>query len=384
VELQLSVAVDGGAFHQVDPAVTAGTSGRVRISDQLFLEADACSVKAEEHGRPFPLRLKARGTDRGGAEPLELEIDFRFAEARGYLPQGLDGAAPLVAGVGTRYYSIPGLVLDPARSMLRIGDDRIPLEKGTFWLDHQWGTGLVPGGAPPFEVMRASANLQPPQGQGWDFFALDLDYDGPVAITLSAIHDQSSLAFMHQTGPTPPGTMQAPVTGKYMDQAGAIFNVSGTLRVARWKQTDHTPNPEAYPNVPTWVPHGWEITLTERVVPARLRRLRLTPLSDAANALFFATGIQYVEAAVRVHDRDDAVVGRGFAEATAYVDNLHNIMHLAGVPKELAPLFRESGPSWLRKLLSFLYMLKPSSRARLKQLMACASFPPAARPTDCG
>jgi predicted secreted hydrolase len=381
IDLQLSVAVDGGAFHQVDPVVTAGTSGRVHISDELFLKADGGSVESLEPGRPFPLRLRARGTDRGEAEPVELEIDFTFSGSRGYLPQGWDGAVPLVGGVGTRYYSIPGLELDPSASTLRVGGSAVPLEKGTFWFDHQWGIGLCPSGVPRHEVMRASANLQP-QGQGWDFFALDLD--GPVSFTFNSLHDQSSLPFLRQTGPTPPGVMTAPLVGKYMDPAGTVFNVSGTLRVAKWRKTDHTPDAAKYPNVPTWVPHGWEIALTEPVVPEPLRRLALEPLSDGANTLFFANGSQYVEAAVRVRGSGGEVVGRGFAEATAYADNLHNAMHLAGVPADLAPLFAAQPPSTLMKLLSWLYMLKPGSQAALKKLIACGSFPPPARPTDCG
>jgi predicted secreted hydrolase len=381
IDLQLSVAVDGGAFHQVDPVVTAGTGGRVDISDELFLKADGGSVEALEPGKPFPLRLRARGTDVGEAEPVELEIDFTFGSSRGYLLQGWDGAEPLVGGIGTRYYSIPGLALDPSASTLRIGGSAVPLAKGTFWFDHQWGVGLAPSGAPRPEVMRASANLQPPQGQGWDFFALNLD--GPVAFTFNSLHDQSSLPFMRQTGPTPPGVMTSPVVGKYMDPAGTVFNVSGTLRIARWRKTDHTPNAARYPNTPTWVPHGWEFTLTEAVVPERLRRMTLEALQDGANTLFFANGSQYVEAAVRVRDAGGEAVGHGFAEATAYADNLHNVMHLAGVPAELEPLFRADPPSLLMKVLSGLYMLNPGNQATLKKLIACGSFPPPARPTDC-
>jgi hypothetical protein len=131
------------------------------------------------------------------------------------------------------------------------------------------------------------------------------------------------------------------------------------------------------------MPHGWELTLTEPVLPERLRRLTLEALQDGANALFFANGSQYVEAAVRVRDAGGEAVGHGYAEATAYADNHPNVMHLAGVPAELAPLFAAEAPSWLAKLRSALYMLKPSNQATLKKLIACGSFPPPARPTDC-
>jgi hypothetical protein len=92
---------------------------------------------------------------------VALAIGLVFSSAGAYLPQGQDGAMPLIGGVGTRYYSIPGLVVDPSRSMLSIGGGPVALESGKFWFDHQWGLGLVPTGSPRHAFFVHAASTAP-------------------------------------------------------------------------------------------------------------------------------------------------------------------------------------------------------------------------------
>jgi hypothetical protein len=314
---------------------------------------------------------------------VDLAIELTISSGRPYLPQGLDGAEPLIGGIGTRYYSVPGLVVEAAASSLTLGDRRVAIKSGTLWFDHQWGLGLVPTGASRYASLRASANLAPQSVPGWDFFLMN--FDGPYSMTLNSLHSEKNLPFINQTGPKPPPPMDAPVVGKFMDRYGTVFNVSGQLRVSEWRKTNHTPNPAKYTNVPTWVPHGWEITLQEKVVPEHLRRLLITAICDDAQALFFANGAQYVEAATDLIDANDKKMGRGYAEAVSYVDNLPTIISLAGMPvtDELLALFKTTPPSLLMKLGSFLYLLQPWARQEVDRLLQCASLPPTARPSTC-
>jgi predicted secreted hydrolase len=201
------------------------------------------------------MRVRASGADHSGAQPVDLAVDLTFATGRNYLLQGYDGAVPLVAGLGTRYYSIPALIVDGAASHIILGGERIALEGGTLWMDHQWGTGLTPTGSPRHESVRAAANLQPAPVPGWDFFVMHLK--GNYSITLNSVHTAENMPFVHQTGPVPPGPMQAAVTGKYMDAYGVCFNVSGQLTIDDWRKSDHSPNPAKYINTETWMPHGW-------------------------------------------------------------------------------------------------------------------------------
>src|SRR2546421_4975895 len=117
VDLQLAVSVGGGPFYQVDPVLTAGTSGNIHVSNKFYLAADNCSVESLGDNL-FPMRVQASGTDFGQPQPADIAIDFPFASGRNYLLHGLDEAEPLAGGFGTRYYSVPGLVLDAAASSL--------------------------------------------------------------------------------------------------------------------------------------------------------------------------------------------------------------------------------------------------------------------------
>lgn len=384
IDVQLAVSVGGGRFYQVDPTVTAGTSGHVSVSDQMFLKADNCSVGSLGETL-FPMRLEASGTDLGQTEPVDIAIDLTFSSSSNYLPQGMDGAMPLIGGFGTRYYSIPGIVLDAAASTLTIGSESIALKGGTFWFDHQWGTGLTPTGSPRYESLRASANLSPQKPVGWDFFVMN--FDGGSSMTLNSIHTAASVKYTHQTGPTPPSDVPpVAVVGKYMDPYGTVFNVSGLLTITDWRKTDHYPNPEKYKSTPTWVPHGWTFVLEEKVVPEQLRTLTAEPITDDAQALFFSQGAQYVEAATRLMGADNKRVGVGYSEAVGYVDSHESTLLLAGLPatEEMQKLFNEAPPTWLMKFLSFLYMLQPTAKAEVQSLIACGSFAPSPRPFGCG
>lgn len=377
IDMQLAVTVQDGDFYQADPIVTAGTSGEVKISDALYIEARSCSVRSTQQGQLFPLNIKAKGWDRSGEKPTLLEIDFTFTSGQSYLPQGLDGAVPLVAGVGTRYYSIPQLVLDAANSKLTVGDEAIELAAGRFWMDHQWGLGMTPSGSPRFPVMQAVANLKQAVPTGWDFFALNLDSGG--AITLNSIHGADSLKFINQTGELPPTSMVAPVVGTYMDPFGTAFHVSGTMEVHDWRKTDSTPNPAKYKNIGTWVPHGAVFTLVEGVVPPRYRNFRLQHINEKAQCLWYSQGSRYVEAAVVLQGEGDQKLGVGYQEAVGYIDALPAALSLAGMPTDPATLALFDGEPVTRELFWKSLAFAIENYDQFEQLINAGSFPPAPR-----
>jgi len=384
VEVQLAIAVGGGKFYQIDPPVTAGTSGKVKLADKLCLVTEGGSAESASNDSLFPIRVQASGTDRSTGTPVDLTIDLTITSARSYLPQGNDGAEPLIGGLGTRYYSIPGLVIDPAKSTIKVGEQKIALKSGTLWFDHQWGLGLAPNGSPREDVLRAAGNLNPTVSRGWDFFVANF-FEGPRSLTLNSIHDDTSVPFLNMTGPKPTSALHAPVIGKYMDAFGVLFNISGTVTIDDWRKTGPAPDPKKFPNTPTWVPHHWIFTLTEGVVPQNLRKLEARAICDDANALQFANGARYVEAAVDYFGADGKAVGTGYAEAVGYLNATVTRLNLAGLPTtpEVQALFKEEPVTPALWLESFLYMLSPASQAELKRLTACAQFPPGPRPLDC-
>src|SRR5947209_2255862 len=202
VDVQLAITKRGSRMHQAAPPFFAGTSGDIEVADRLFVRAGNNVVDTPSKDQLFPMTLRASGVDAGGPVPVPLSIDITLTSGSGYLLQGADGCEPCVGGVGTRYYSVPQLVVDGKNSRLTIGGETVEIESGTLWMDHQWGTGMVPDGAPTVEVMRAAANLAAPNPDGWDFFVMNFA-DGS-AMTMNHLHTADDLAWMNQSGAEPP------------------------------------------------------------------------------------------------------------------------------------------------------------------------------------
>lgn len=380
VDVQLAITTAGGRMHQAAPPFYSGTTGDIEVADRLFVRAGDNVVDTPSKDQLFPITLRASGADRGGPEPVPLSIDITLTSGNGYLLQGLDGCCPCVGGVGTRYYSIPNLAVDGGCSRITIGDETVELEGGTMWMDHQWGTGMVPNGAPTLEVMRAASNLSAPAPGGWDFFIMNFD-DGS-ALTLSHIHTAADLPWMFQSGPdAPPERPPAPVSGKYMDPYGTVFNVSGMLTVTAWARGATSPDPAVYPVTDIWFPHGWTFEFTATILPERLRSIRFEPLSEDASAMFFANTAQYVEAPSRIFDAEGRKCGYGYSEAVGYENSTMNAAALAGLPPDVAKTIVPVTPSEDLVLLSAAYV--ELNKNELDAAIACGSLPAPARNCSC-
>ncbi len=218
---------------QAEPVVLGGTSGLVSYSANPFTYfVGKNSIECHNNEDFFPLTVRAWGLDRGVSPALELGLDITFTSGKEYLFQGADGCMPAVDGIGTLYYSIPNIKLDPKPS-------------------------------------------------GWDWFMVQVTGDRQV--TVFAPHDNEHKEFYEQTGTTPPGVMTVQVSGTYMDANKETAMARGTLQITDWIKADHSPNPERYLITNTWYPNGWSFTFDE-VVPADIRQTahRLAGLPGSA------------------------------------------------------------------------------------------------------
>lgn len=352
VDFQLAINRGGDAHYQAVPVCLAGTTGLVQYSNNPFLAVYGKNeMRSLSNDDLFPLQVRARGWDRGKNPPVELEIDFLFTSGKGILLQGNNGVLS-IGGIGTPYYSIPNLVLDPAKSRIRLGGEEIALKEGQFWLDHQWGVL----GSPRVEVVRAAMNLAPPSPGGWDWF--ELQFEGDRQISVVGMHSHDNLPFYHQEGPTPPGTMTAQVSGKYMSEKGETSNATGTLRVTDWIQNGETPDPNQYWGTKTWHPNRWEFHF-DPPVPDELRNVILVPLNPRGSLLFFNAGEQYQEAPVHILNPAGIRIGRGFAESVQYANTNENRLKLAGLPDTPAmlALLQAPAPTLFSKMWSVVDVL---------------------------
>lgn len=328
-ELHFAVTEAGGEHHRAIPIVIAGTTGLLdfnpdglgwRMGENVFESLDPATGA-------LPLHFKARGTNRGGETPITFSVDAVASESDPISLQGVEGCDPCCDGVGTLYYSITNLQLDPTQSTLTINDEVIELESGRFWFDHQWGTSLV--ASPQSEVTRAAQILDPNTLHGWDWFMAQFD-DGRQ-ISGSSLHTEDNLHFFFQDGEEAPGVMEAPVNGRLMVGDGSVTLIKGTVMIDDWIRSTSTPDPALFRPTNTWYPNHWTYTFGDDA-PEELRTFSLTPIVEGGQSGFFAHGPQYSEGATIVTDAEGNEIGRGFGESVNYADTVDQMIRLAGLP----------------------------------------------------
>jgi predicted secreted hydrolase len=354
IEIQLAISPEGQRHHQAAPIVVAGTSGLIEATSEPFsLRLGRNEMVSATPDELFPMRVRAWGLDRGEHPALELAVDLTFTSGKGILPQGDEGALPACDGVGTFYYSVPDIQIDPEQSSLRIGDREIRLTRGQFWFDHQWG---YLAGNPRSEVMRAADNLTQPDPEGWDWFMAQ--FDGNRQVTVAAAHKRTMAdQFYRQTGAGAPGPMDVRVGGKYMDGDGTTSVAWGSLRVTDWVKTEHSGDPERYPATHTWHPNGWSFVFDD--LPDDIRSFTMVPIVEGGQSAFFANGAQICEGAVRLFDPSGRQIGNGFAESVAYADVRRNKLRLAGLPvtDELVERIEPKAPHLPTRLWNLAYVI---------------------------
>lgn len=341
MELHFAIAKAGGRHYQAKPIVVSGTTGLLTFeTDKLGATMGKNSITSAEGDTIYPIRLQAWGQDDGEITPIQFSVDLTFTGGKNYLLQGADGCSPCCDGVGTLYYSIPGLVLDPSSSVLTIEGSTVELVDGTFWFDHQWGMLASVGNS---DVVRAANNLTPAGPGGWDWFMAQ--FIGSRTITAYALHTNDYLAFYHQTGANPPGVMTVPLTAKYQDPDSVTHTVEGHLSITDWILSVDTPSPETYPPTYTWYPNRWEFTFGDDV-PEDIRVFTMQPIVTTGQSGFFGGGAQYSEGAVYLLGPNGEDLGRGFAESVGYAQTLPNVLRLVGIPAtaENMTLFGANNP----------------------------------------
>jgi predicted secreted hydrolase len=355
IELQLAISKRGDRHYQAEPVVLAGSSGLVSSTpDPFSYRLGMNSIECQRAGQFFPLRVRARGVDNGAEQALRLGVDLTFTTGKETLFQGDAGCMPSIDGIGTLYYSIPNMQLDPASSTLELNGETVTLERGTFWFDHQWG---FLGGAPRSRVLRAANNTADPAPAGWDWFMAQ--FDGDRQLTVFAPHTAALSRFYDQTGATLPPTMKVKVAGTYMNPDKSTHIIRGTLEIDDWIKTEHSPNPGRYAVTSTWYPKHWSFAFDEGV-PQDISRFSMTPIVDVAQSGFFANGAEYSEGAVVLKAADGTEVGRGFAESVAFANTRRTQHRLAGLPDSQAAIaaMQVTKTPRLLRLANMIYVMR--------------------------
>ncbi len=369
IELHLAVSEAGGKHYRSKPIIIAGTTGLIDFSNNPFnYTMGKNKIKSLKNDSTFPLQIKGWGIDLDPDSPSEIEVNITLTQTKEYLLQGKNGCDPCCGGVGTLYYSVPNLRVDPDTSILRINEEEVKLSNGKFWYDHQWCNGMLPAGNPRVKVLRIANNMNKKPPGGWDWFMAQ--FKDNRELTMASIHSNENKPFYEQTGPNPPGIMEVEASGKYVDEKNNSKKIKGTLKITEWIKSEKSQDPDLYPITKTWYPQKWEFSFGEDV-PEDIRNFMMIPIVSGGQSGFFANGLHYSEGAVYLKDHEGNSIGRGFAESTGYADAPLNRLKLSGLPatEEMLDKLEIPQPSSLLKLISFLYILWPSNKSKLKKLL---------------
>jgi len=371
LELHLAISKAGDKHYRTVPYVVAGTTGLISFSSSPFNYVLGNNyIRSKNADTLFPLQLRAWGLDESGTSPVELEIDITLTQTKGYVLEGDRGLSPSCGGIGTLYYSVPNLLIDPSTSTLTLNGRKVELSSGKFWYDHQYGTGFLPSGNPRPAALRAFTNLETPNPGGWDWMMVQFDDD--TEFGLSALHTTANEGFYEQTGANPPGTMTAAASGLYIDQDGGSESVTGHIEVSEWIKSTVSYSP--YLATDAWYPNKVKVVLESDVVPEDKREFFLIPIVQTGQQGFFSYGAQYSEGAVYVETTDGVRVGRGFLEATGYADLRRQALVLAGMPTtdSMIELLDRQVFTDEQKAACEAFLLEPENAAKLvEELEEC-------------
>ncbi|MDO9523873.1 MAG: lipocalin-like domain-containing protein [Methanocorpusculum sp.] len=369
VEIHLAVSSAGGRHYRMRPIIVAGTTGLIDFSTNPYrYSVGKNTLASQSNDSLFPLRLQAWGIDNHKDTPAEISIDITIVQTKGYVLNGDEGMLPSCGGVGTLYYSVPNLRVDPVKSRISIDGEELRLGGGKFWYDHQWGTGFMPGGSPRIDVLRAVGLLGDKPALGWDW--MEIQFDNDTEFALSAIHTNEQKEFFMQTGPTPPGIMTAAAVGSYIKENSEYFPVKGVIRVTDWVQSSVTDG--QYLTTRAWYPNRVEVTVETSEVPDAYKRFVMIPIVSTGQQGFFAAGAEYSEGAVRIESPDGKRIGSGFLENVSYADACRQNLRLAGIPDtpEMIEIFAKPVIPDELKASAMAFLMKPENAARLQEELA--------------
>lgn len=368
LEMHLAVTPAGGRHYRAKPYIVAGTTGLIGFSSAPFhYTLGNNSMRSLQADSLFPIEIKAWGLDNTQGTPIEMEINITLNQAKPYMLNGDCGLDPSCGGVGTIYYSVTNLPVDPENSWIMLDGQKIELTGGKLWYDHQWGSN--PSATNPrVDVLRAAQNLEEKQPDGWEWIAVMFDDDTEFSLSVPKTNDNKK--FYMQTGPQPPGEMLAKANGMYNDENGNYTAVTGTIRVTEWLKS--TISHDQYMATDTWYPNQVEVTMDEAGVPENKRQFTLIQIVNTGQVGWFAPGWQYSEGAVYVEASDGTLIGRGFLELTGYADFRKQLLHIAGLPEnqEMMELLDIRLPSDELVLESEIFLAIPENKEKLQKVLS--------------
>ena len=258
-------------------------------------EEPSFSMNSISRDSVFPMNVTIKDT----GSKMDIYLNLNTSNKPDWFPQGNNGCAPCISGMGYRYYSMPNISV---QGNVKVGsNDFVQLKGGSAWFDHQWGARMNPLGYPTNYYLRALSNISqyfsnPQRNIRWNWFCLHLDNDTEITTALIPAPEQNN------KGP--------------FDLTNTTLLDSKIKKLQRKDLQDGQVRYTGFATSPTGTtyPLGWELNFPNEDI-----KLTLTPSIDnqfgysGDNSEFMGAGV------VIVGTKDGKKIsGSGFVECMSY------------------------------------------------------------------
>lgn len=321
---------------------TSGNKSTMSANPFYIAVSDNLYFKSNEKDSVFPMSVVINDP----TSKIDIHLNLSTNNTPDWFPQGNNGCAPCISGLGYRYYSWPNISV---QGTVKVDDVSFTSIKGKAWLDHQWGARMNPLGYLSSYYLRVFNNVlsffkdSPRINTRWNWFFLQLNDNTEITTVVIPAPEPKDEGVYNLTHTTIISSGKERLVKK---------DINGQVK---YLSLSKSPYGTVYPN-------EWEIHFPEEDL-----KLKLTPTVKNQFG-YSADNSEFLEAGVVVTGtkNDKEIYGTGFAECIAYQsdhDFIQTSLHTLGFTSDdnenLIPEFYPVKPGGGLFTLSLFILLLP-------------------------
>lgn len=189
VFLQTYVTIPSKNDHYSFRSWADGNSTTMKSSPFELSTPENFSIKSVSGDSLFPIDIVIKNDSK-----MDIHITLTSPNNPSWFPQGNNGCAPCISGMGYRYYSSPNIT---AQGTVTVESNSFNNLKGSAWMDHNWESRVNPLGYTKNYYLRAFRNIgqfftTPRINIRWNWFFVRLDNGTEITSALIPAPDQNT------------------------------------------------------------------------------------------------------------------------------------------------------------------------------------------------
>lgn len=187
--LQTYVTIPSKDDHYSFRYYTDGNSATMKSKPFELSTPDTFYIKSVSDDSIFPMDISIKYGSK-----IDIHITLTSSNNPTWFPQGNNGCAPCISGIGYRYYSSPNII---AQGSIKVESNTFDKIKGSAWIDHNWESRINPLGYTKNYYLRSLSNISqfigtPKINIRWNWFFVRLDNDTEITSALIPAPDQNT------------------------------------------------------------------------------------------------------------------------------------------------------------------------------------------------